>query len=77
LPARLRLLPQLEILTFEYNHRDPDVMALLTAQCDTINARGLKTRSGRTLRIHVDPAPPPTRPPTGRRTKTGDRFKPR
>ena len=77
LPARLRLLPKLEILTFEYNHRDPDVMALLTAQCDTINARGLITRSGRTLRIHVDPAPPPTRPPTGRRTKTMDRFHPR
>lgn len=76
LPARLRLLPQLEILTFEYNHRDPDVMALLTAHCDAINTRGLKTRSGRTLRIHVDPAPPPTRPPTGRRTKTGDRFSP-
>ena len=76
LPARLRLLPQLEILTFEYNHRDPDVMALLTAQCDTINARKLKTRSGRTLRIHVDPAPPPTRPPTGRRTKSMERFRP-
>ena len=77
LPARLRLLPQLEILTLEYNHRDPDVMALLTAQCDTINARGLKTRSGRTLQIHVDPAPPPTRPPTGRRTKSMERFHPR
>jgi hypothetical protein len=77
LPARLRLLPQLEILTFEYNHRDPDVMALLAAQCDTINARGLKTRSGRTLRVHVDPAPPPTRPPTGRRTKSMERFRPR
>ena len=76
LPARLRVLPHLEILTFEYNHRDPDVMALLTAHCDAINARGLKTRSGRTLRIHVDPVPPPTRPPTGRRTKTGDRFGP-
>lgn len=76
LPARLRLLPQFEILTFEYNHRDPDVMALLTAQCDTINARGLKTRSGRTLQIHVDPAPPPTRPPTGRRTKSMERFHP-
>jgi hypothetical protein len=76
LPARLRLLPQLEIVTFEYNHRDPDVMALLTAQCDTINARGLKTRSGRTLRINVDPSPPSTRPPTGRRTKSMERFHP-
>lgn len=77
LPARLRLLPRLEILTFEYNHRDPDVMALLTLHCDAINARALKMRSGRTLRIQVDPAPPLTRPPTGRRTKTGDRFKSR
>jgi hypothetical protein len=77
LPARLRLLPQLEILTFEYNHRDPDVMALLTLHCDAINARALKMRSGRTLRIQVAPAPSLTRPPTGRRTKTGDRFKSR
>jgi len=77
LPARLLVLPQLEILTFEYNHRDPDVMALLTAQCDTINARGLTMRNGRTLRIHVEPAPPPTRPQTGRRTKSMERFHPR
>jgi hypothetical protein len=76
LPARLRLLPKLEVLTFEYNHRDPDVMALLTAQCDTINTLKLTTRSGRTLQIHVDPAPPPTRPPTGRRTKSMERFHP-
>ena len=76
LPARLRVLPQLQIVTFEYNHRDPDVMALLTAQCDAINARRLKLRNGRTLRIQVDPAPPPTRPPTGRRTKSMDRFRP-
>jgi hypothetical protein len=74
LPARLRLLPDLEILTFEHSHRDPDVMALLTEHCAAINARGLRTRSGRTLRIQVDPAPPPSRPPTGRRTKSGDRF---
>jgi len=76
LPARLRVLPQLEIITFEYNHRDPDVMALLAAQCDAINARKLKLRNGRTLRIQVDPAPPPTRPPTGRRTKSMERFRP-
>jgi hypothetical protein len=76
LPARLRVLPQLEIITFEYNHRDPDVMALLTAQCDAINARSLKLRNGRTLRIQVAPAPPPTRPPTGRRTKSMERFHP-
>jgi transposase len=75
LPARLQVLPDLEILTFEHNHRDPEVMALLAAHCEAINTRALKVRSGRTLRIHVEPAPPPTRPPTGRRTKTMERFR--
>jgi len=76
LPARLRILPTLEILTFEYNQRDPDVMALLTKQCEAINARALLTRSGRTLRVRVEPSPPPTRPPTGR-AKSMDRFHPK
>jgi len=76
LPARLRILPNLEIVTFEYNQRDPDVMALLTKHCESINARGLRTRSGRTLRLRIDPAPPPTRPPTGR-TKPMERFHPK
>jgi hypothetical protein len=76
LPARLRVLPKLEILTFEYNPRDPDVMALLAEHSESINARALRTRSGRTLRVQVDPAPPPTRPPTGR-AKTMDRFHPK
>ena len=76
LPARLRVLPQLEILTFAYNQRDPDVMALLSKQCDAINARALRTRSGRTLRVQVDPAPPPVRPPPNR-TKSKDRFHPK
>jgi len=75
LPARLRVLPQIEILTFAYNHRDPDVMALLSKHCDAINARALRTRNGRTLRIQVDPAPPPARPPPNR-TKSRDRFHP-
>lgn len=75
LPARLQILPELEILTFEYNHRDPDVMVLLAAHSETINARALRLRSGRTLRIHVEPAPPPSRPPPRRRTKTMDRFR--
>jgi len=75
LPARLRVLPQIEILTFAYNHRDPDVMALLSKYCDAINARGLRTRNGRTLRIQIDPAPPPARPPPNR-TKSRDRFHP-
>ena len=75
LPARLRVLPKLEILTFTFNQRDPDVMALLTQHCETINARALRTRSGRTLRVQIDPAPPPLRPPPGR-TKSSSRFHP-
>ena len=76
LPARLRILPDVEILTFEYNRRDPDVMALLTQHAEAINARRLRTRSGRTLQLRVDPAPPPARPPPGR-TKSRDRFHPK
>ena len=76
LPARLRITPKLEILTFEYNHRDPDVMALLAENCEMINARELLMRSGRILRVQVDPAPPPKRPPPkNRRTRPGDRFR--
>jgi hypothetical protein len=75
LPARLRLLPKVEVLSFAYNQRDPDVMALLIQHCEAINARGLRTRSGRTLRVQIDPAPPPTRPPPDR-TKSTSRFHP-
>jgi hypothetical protein len=57
LRARLRILPDLEILTFDYNQRDPDMMALLTQHCEAINARALRMRSGRVLRIVVNPAP--------------------
>ena len=73
LPARLRVLPKVELLTFAYNQRDPEVMALLTQHCEAINARALRTRSGRTLRLRVDPAPPPTHPPPDR-TKSTCRF---
>ena len=77
LHARVRLLPKLEIVTFDYNARDPEVMALLEASVERINARGLRTRSGRVLRIAVDPAPkPPRPPPVGRRRKIYDRIKP-
>jgi len=77
LPARLRTTPDLEILTFEYNHRDPDVMALLAEQCEAINAQRLLMRSGRILRIRVEPPPPPRRPPPkNQRVKPGDRFGP-
>jgi len=76
LPARLRTTPDLEILSFEYNQRDPEVMALLAEQCEAINARRLLMRSGRILRVHVDPAPPPRRPPPkARRVKPSDRFR--
>jgi len=76
LPARLLKTPQLEIVTFEYNTRDPEVMGLLAANCDGINALGLRTRSGRRLEVRVDPAPEPRRPrPPGSRVGSGDRFK--
>ncbi len=76
LPARLRITPDLEILTFEYNHRDPDAMALLEKYCEVINNRALPTRSKRKLRIRVEPAPPQDRPPpSGKgRCKSGGRF---
>jgi hypothetical protein len=76
LPARLRRTPHVEILTFEYSRRDPDAMALLSASCDAINARELRTRSGRILRIGVDPAPAATPPPRPHRgwAKTRDRI---
>ena len=75
LPGRLRTLPGLEIVTFEYNRRDAEVMALLEANVEAINARRLRTRSGRVLRIEVEPAPPPRRPPPpGGRVNSGGRF---
>ena len=76
LPARLLTTPQLEIVTFVYNTRDPEVMGLLAASCDGINALRLPTRSGRRLEVRVDPAPEPRRPrPPGSRVGSGDRFK--
>lgn len=76
LPARRNMTPQYEIITFEYNRRDPEVMALLLANTEAINSRRLQLRSGRILRIHVDPAPKPTRPPPPqRRTNSDDRFR--
>lgn len=77
LPARLKVLPRLEVLTFEYNQRDPETMALLFKHCDAINARGLTMRSGRKLQLRIEPAPPTTRPPPQRRTTTADRIVPR
>jgi hypothetical protein len=77
LPARLKVLPTLEIVTFEYNLRDPETMALLLQHCDAINARGLTMRSGRKLQLRIEPAPPTTRPPPPkRRTTTADRIGP-
>lgn len=75
LPGRLRTMPELEIVTFEYNTRDPEVMALLATHRQAINERRLRTRSGRVLRIEIDPAPPPRRPPTpATRVNTNRRF---
>jgi GAF domain-containing protein len=75
LPARLRTTPELELVTFLYNRRDPEVMKLIVDHCDAINARGLRTRSGRRLRLQVDPAPLPRVPPPRQRwVNTGDRF---
>ena len=77
LPGRLRQTPTLEIVTFDYNHRDPEIMALLDAHAEAINALQLPTRGGRVLRIAVDPAPPPRRPPPPHsRTNTARRFHP-
>ena len=77
LPARVRYLPKFEIVTFEYNRRDPEVMGLLSSCCDAINSRCLRTRSGRTLRIKVDPPPESDRlpPPPDSRAGSGDRFR--
>jgi transposase len=76
LPARQRTTPQLEIVTFDYNRRDPDVMAILAEHCETINAKQLHTRSGRVFRMQVEPPPQPVRPPpVNRRVKPGDRFR--
>ena len=74
LPARLRLTPQLEIVTFDYNVRDPDAMAMLSASAAGINARKLTLRSGKVLRVDVDP-PPPTRPPPAQRRTKSARWK--
>ena len=76
LPAQLRTTPHMEIVTFEHNRRDPEIMGLMRAHCDAINARKLKMSSGRTLRIVVEEPPEPKiPPPPGSRTGSGDRFK--
>lgn len=75
LPASLRITPQLEIVTFEYNRRDPEVMGLLESHCQAISDRGLRLRSGRTLRVAVEKAPRRSRPPpAGSKVGSGDRF---
>ena len=77
LPGRLRVMPNLEILTFDYNHRDPQIMALLEMHAPAINELHLKMRSGRFLRIEIDAAPPARlTPPNSARTNTRRRFHP-
>jgi hypothetical protein len=56
LPATLRVTPELEILTFDYSTRDPEMMALLTSCMASINERAPLMRSGRRLRIQVETA---------------------
>lgn len=76
LPARLLMTPTHEVLTFEYNRRDPDVMEYLRGCAETINAREIRMESGRRLRVKVEPAPEPLRPPpVDRRVMPGDRFR--
>jgi len=76
LSATLHQTPHLEIVTYEYNRRDAEVMGLLESYAEAINARGLRLRSGKKLRIKIDPPPKPRHPPPpGSRTGTGDRFK--
>lgn len=76
LSARQRLTPDLEIITFSYNERDADIMALLIKYAEAINARQLRMRSGLILRLKVEPALPPLRPPPeNRRAIPGDRFR--
>ena len=75
LPGRMRMTPDLEIVTFDYNTRDPEIMALISTHAEKINALRLPTRSGRILRIAVDPAPIPRRPtPPNARANTERRF---
>jgi hypothetical protein len=76
LPARLQCTPELEILTFEYNRRDTQMMSLLIACREALNARKLRTRSGRTLRVEIDPAPKPRRRAPRRRTNTNAQTHP-
>ena len=72
LPATRRLTPQLELITFDYNARDPETMTLLAASCDSINQRMIRMSSGKILRTAVVPAPPPARPPPKRRGNTAE-----
>jgi hypothetical protein len=53
LPAWSRVTDTHEYLTFPYNKRDPNSMALLAASCSTINAMQLRTRAGVILQIAV------------------------
>jgi len=76
LPATLHQTPQLEIVTYEYNRRDPEIMGLLESYAEAINAKRLPLRSGKKLYIKIEPPPKPRHPPPpGSRAGTGDRFK--
>jgi hypothetical protein len=49
--------PDIEIIRFTYNTRDPEMMQALSKVYTEINARKLKMRSGRVLRIEIEPDP--------------------
>jgi transposase len=57
LPAWQRVTDTHEFITFKWNSRDPRTMALLAAQCDSINAMQLPTRGGCILHIAVEEPP--------------------
>jgi transposase len=58
LPARQSFTKNYEIITFAYNQRDPEVIALLKKYSQAINDRGLRMRSGRKLMFAFDPDTP-------------------
>ena len=74
--ARLRVLTDIEILTFAYDRRDPDVMGLLKQPCGSVEARSLRALRGRIMRVQLDPVSA-SRCPRLELAHTGGRFRPR
>ena len=73
LPGWLQETPQLEIVTVEYNRRDPEIMGLLESCSAAINERNLTLRSGKRLRLVIEASPSRRLPlPPGSRAGSGD-----